>query len=220
MVAPFFSFWVSIDRDHSWGNAMNVPKPVVAAFTVLALLLIGVNIALVRQDRALFSLNTAYEAKFHLSVGDMVPPLSGTGPNGNPATVAYKSGQPKTLLLVFARSCPDCTLNSPAWQNLVNQIDLTRVRAVAVSVERAGLSSQYIQQAGLARAKMVLLPDFESITSYRFQYTPQTILIGSDGKVEGIWSGVLKSQQISEIEQAVLSPEPTSVAGKKSARSQ
>jgi peroxiredoxin len=181
---------------------MNIPKPVVAVFVLLALLLIGMNVALVKQDRSLASLNKAYEAHFHLNVGDTVPPLCGTGSNENTATVAYRPGEPKTLLLVFAPSCPDCTLNSPGWQKLLGQIDLTRVRPVAISAERNGLSRQYLQQMGLGSVKMALLPDFESIVSYRFQYTPQTILIGSAGKVEGIWSGVLNAQQIGEIEHA------------------
>lgn len=193
---------------------MRVPKLVVAAFVVLALGLIGLNIALVKQDRHLVALNRAYEANLHLNVGAKVPPLSGSAADGTPTIVTYSPDHPKTLLLVYARSCPECGLNWLSWQKLLNQIDPTRVRAIAVSVEGDGLSKKYIEQVGLTRAETVLLPDFQSIVLYRFRYTPQTILIGSDSKVHGIWSGVLNPRQLSEIAQQALSPESALLTAK------
>jgi hypothetical protein len=76
----------------------------------------------------------------------------------------------------------------------------------------------YLEQVGLTKAKTVLLPDFESIVLYRFRYTPQTILISSDSKVEGIWSGVLNPRQVTEIAQAALSKDSTLLTDKKSAQ--
>lgn len=198
---------------------MRIPKSVIAAFVALALTLVGLNVALVKEDRRLAALYKIYEARFHLNAGAMVPALTGTGSDGRPVTVAYKSGHLKTLMLVFARSCSECAVNWPEWQKLLGEIDLARVRPIGVSVESSGLSSQYLTQVGMARLNTVLLPDFESITSYRFQYTPQTILIGSNGKVEDIWSGVLNPKQISEIQQAVLSPESVPPADGKTAQS-
>ena len=186
---------------------MKVPKLAAAGFIVLALLLIGLNVALVKQDRRLAALNKTYEANLHLSVGDSVPPLSGVTSIGSPATVEYKPGQPKTLLLVFARSCGACESNWPAWQRVLSQIDPKRVRLIGVSLESTDLSSQYLAQVGLTKAEMIVLPNVGSVVSYRFRYTPQTILIGPEGKVEGIWSGVLQPQQIAQIEQRSLAAE-------------
>lgn len=191
---------------------MNVTKPVIAVFIVLALSLIGMNVALVKQDRRLAGLNKAYEMNLHLNVGTMVPSLSGTSLMGRPQQVAYKPGRPKTLLLVFARSCPDCTLNWPAWQKVLSRVDPNRVRLIGVSLENEGLTSQFLTQVGINKAEIILLPDAGSIISYRFRYTPQTILIGSDSKVEGIWSGVLNAQQIREVETDSLSPEARHLA--------
>ncbi|HEV2289151.1 MAG TPA: redoxin domain-containing protein [Candidatus Acidoferrales bacterium] len=197
---------------------MNVPKPVVAGFVILAFALIGLNVALVKQDRKPGGLNKAYEANLHLNVGATVPPLSGASLTGSPATIEYESGQPMTLLLVFARSCSNCTLNWPAWQKLLAKIDPTRARVIGISLQNEGLTSQFLTQIGMTAIEMTLLPDASSILSYRFRYTPQTILVGSDRKVEGIWSGVLNTRQISEIQQAVLSPQPQSATNNEAAQ--
>ena len=193
---------------------MRVPKPVVVAFVVLALGLIGFNIALVKQDHHLVALNRAYEANLHLNVGAKVPPLSGSAADGTPTIVTYGAGQPRTLLLVYARSCPECALNWLSWQKLLNQIDPTRARAIAVSMDGTGLSKQYIEQVGMTKAEAVLLPDLQSIVLYRLRYTPQTILIGSDSKVEGIWSGVLNPHQLGDITRQALSPESALLTAK------
>lgn len=198
---------------------MRVPKFVVAAFVVLAISLIALNVALTKQDRRLAALNKAYEANLHLNVGAMVPPLSGFAADGTPAMITYDPGQPKTLLLVYARSCPECGLNYVSWQKLLYQIDPTRVRAIAVSMEGAGLSKQYIKQMGMTKAEKVLLPDFQSILMYRFRYTPQTILIGSDSEVEGVWSGVLNPLQLGDIRKQALSPESSLLHSEKSVQS-
>lgn len=184
---------------------MQVPKAVGAGFIAFALLLIGVNVALMKQDLRLAGLNKAYEANLHLSVGDSVPPLSGVNLTGSPATVEYMPGGPKTLLLVFSRSCGVCGLNWPAWQRVLSQSDPQRVRAIGVSLESTGLSSLYLAQVGLTRTEMIVFPNVGSIIAYRFRYTPQTILIGSDGRVEGIWSGALQPQQMEEIKQRSVS---------------
>ncbi len=193
---------------------MRVPKPVVAAFVVLALGLVSLNVALVKQDRHLAALNRVYEADLHIDVGAKVPPLSGSAADGTPTIVTYNPGHPKTLLLVYERSCAECGLNWLSWQRLLNKIDPTRVRAVAVSMDAAGLSRQYIEQVGLTKARTVLLPDFQSIAMYRFRYTPQTILIGSDSKVEGIWSGLLDPHQLGDITRQALSPESALLTAK------
>jgi peroxiredoxin len=191
---------------------MQVRKSVLVAFVLVAVVLIGTNVALVKQNRTLAGLNKAYEANLHLSVGVMVPQLSGSAFDGTSTVVKYDRSQLKTLLLIYAPSCSYCRLNWVSWRELLNQIDPARVRAVAVSVEGAGLSQQFLEQVGLTKAATVLLPDFHSLVSYRLRYTPQTILISPDGKVEGIWSGVLSSQQAMEISRAALAPEQTLLA--------
>jgi hypothetical protein len=198
---------------------VRIPKAALAAFGVLAVLLIGLNVGLVRQDRRLAATTKAYEAQMHLKVGDTVPPLSGTGPVGGAVMVTYEPAAPKTLLLVFASSCGACAKNWPAWQSVMSQIDPKHTRLVGVSLDNGGISGQYLQQVGMTTTTS-LIPDIMSVLGYRFRYTPQTILIGSDSKVDGIWSGVLSVRQIQEIEQESLAAEAgPSVAEAKGARS-
>jgi hypothetical protein len=198
---------------------MHISKAALAAFAVLTVLLMVINVALIRQDRRLAATAKTYEASMHLKVGDTVPPLSGTGPVGGAVTVTYEPSEPKTLLLVFARSCGACVMNWPAWQSVMNRLDPKHTRLVGVSLDNGGLSGQYLQQMGMT-TKTSMIPDIMSVIGYRFRYTPQTILIGSDSKVEGIWSGVLNAHQINEVKQESIAAESKpSVAEAKGARS-
>ena len=89
----------------------------------------------------------------------------------------------------------------------MNQIDPKQTRLIGVSLETTGLSSLYLQQVGIVtKATEILVPDLKTYVGYRLRYTPETILISSDGTVEGIWSGALKPQQIREVEQESLPP--------------
>lgn len=187
------------------GYIMRVAKPVVAIFFVLALSLVGMNFALVKKNRSLRNLNRVYETNRHLSVGQRVPSLSGTDLTGTSVTLSYVSGAPKTLLLIFARSCPACDLNWAGWQNILRRLGTANVRSVGISLENRGLTTQYLRETGMNKAEALILPDGASVLSYKFQLTPQTILVGSDSRVEGIWSGVLEQKQLDEIEEA-LSP--------------
>lgn len=181
---------------------MRVPRPVVAIFFALAVLLVGMNFALQKQNRRLASLNKLYELSQQLSVGQKVPPMSGIDLTGTPLTLPYTSGAPKTLLLIFARSCPACDLNWPGWQKILRQLGADNVRSVGVSLENRGLTPQFLTETGINKVQSLILPDGSTVLSYKFKYAPQTILIGSDSRVEGIWSGVLEQKQLSEIEEA------------------
>jgi peroxiredoxin len=184
---------------------VNVPKPLIALFGALALCLVGLNIALERQDARLAALNRLYEANFHLSVGDSVPALYGRDDGGRVISIDYRLGASKTLVLVFARSCPDCELNWPAWHEIVGRVG-ERVRLVGVSMENDGASREYLLQVGLAKIKDVVFPDPETVVSYRLRYTPQTILVSPDGRVQGVWSGVLTPADTQDVTKAALSP--------------
>jgi len=43
--------------------------------------------------------------------------------------------------------------------------------------------------------------DPQATVNYRFQLTPQTILVDSAGKVERVWTGVLNDSALAELKQ-------------------
>lgn len=157
---------------------MKLPAPIRLGIFSLAVLLVGLNAALLRQNRKLDALNKAHESSSHLNVGDTVPLLDDIGDAGQPLTLDYPSGQQKTLLLVFSPSCVECTLNWPNWHKLLGQVDNARTRILGVTFKERGLSQNYVSQAGLPEVQEVLMPDPQSVIMYRFRLTPQTILIG------------------------------------------
>jgi hypothetical protein len=52
----------------------------------------------------------------------------------------------------------------------------------------------------MSEMPVILQVDPKSRVDYRFQITPQTILVNGSGKVEKAWSGVLDDTAVAEIE--------------------
>jgi peroxiredoxin len=51
---------------------------------------------------------------------------------------------------------------------------------------------------------------------YRLQLTPQTILVDASGKVEKVWTGVLKDTDVSELKQRLSGSRAASAAATRS----
>ncbi len=186
---------------------MRVPKVVVAVFVILGISLIVLNLALVRQDRVLANRARGYELNLQpFQISDYAPPFSGTSLSGERVFLNYQSGPSTTLLFVFSPTCPECTVNWSYWEQILKRRDPVHTRLLALNLG-PGLSTNYVTQLDLSNTE-VFTPESHGVYRYLFRYTPQTVLIGTGGKVEGAWFGVLHPADVKQIEEQT---EPTHV---------
>ncbi len=169
------------------------------ALFACCVLLLGFNIALLRQNRALKAQLSGAPAGFEVEAGASVPDLKGYDINGKPLTIDYGQDQRKVLVLVFSPTCRFCVENWPKWWGLMRSLDRGAVRPVGVDVTSSS-SSAFLAEHHLSDIPVLLQVDPKSRIDYRFQITPQTILVDRNGKVEKAWSGVLSDTALSEIQ--------------------
>jgi hypothetical protein len=170
-------------------------------YTLIAccVLLLGINIALIRQNRALKAQLSGPPAGLEVEPGAAVPDLKGFDMNGKPLSIDYQQDHRKVLVLVFSPTCRFCVENWPKWWGLVATLDRGAVRPVGVDITSSA-STAFLAEHRMSDMPVILQVDPKSRVDYRFQITPQTILVNGSGRVEKAWSGVLDDTAVAEIE--------------------
>jgi AhpC/TSA family len=168
------------------------------AISVCCLLLLAANIALIQQNSQLKARLAAPPPQLEAAQGAQMPDLRGFDLAGKPVEVLYGKDPRKVLVLVYSPTCAFCKQNWPKWQAMITSLDPSAVRTVAVDVTSSS-SEIFIQQHQLAGLPVFQKVDPQATVDYRFQLTPQTILVDPAGKVEKVWTGVLNDSTLSEI---------------------
>lgn len=170
------------------------------AISVCCLVLLAANIALIHQNSQLKARLALPPPQLEVAHGAQMPDLRGFDLAGKPLEVLYGKDPRKVLVLVYSPTCPFCDQNWPKWQAMISSLDRSAVRTVAVDVTSSS-SETFIQQHQLAGLPVFQKVDPQATVNYRFQLTPQTILVDPTGKVEKVWTGVLNDSNLSEIKQ-------------------
>jgi hypothetical protein len=76
------------------------------------------------------------------------------------------------------------------------------VRPVGVDVTSTA-TPPFISQHQLTGLPVFVKLDPRAMVNYRFQLTPQTILVDHSGKVEKVWTGVLNDSALADVQQRV-----------------
>jgi peroxiredoxin len=192
--------------DQSSGYTISKQRAMLLVLLVSALLLI--NAGLVIQNRSLKGIGVAGNRSMVLKQGDIVPSFSGIDIDGKSFTLDYGNDPRKAVMLVFSPRCGFCTKNMPNWNAITRGIDRNSYRIVAVSIASEGVK-EYVSQHNLTDVPIIGEVDPKSRVSYEMSVTPQTILIDSRGKVERVWTGVLRPEERNEVEQFLSLKLPT-----------
>jgi peroxiredoxin len=172
------------------------------AFSACCVVLLAANIALIHQNSQLKAQLSLPPPVMEAAAGAQMPDLRGVDLEGKPVEVLYGKDSRKVLVLVFSPTCPFCDQNWPKWQQVISSLDRSAVRPVLVDVTST-TTAGFVSQHQLASLPVILKADPRATLDYRFQLTPQTILVDSAGKVEKVWTGVLKDSALAEIRQLV-----------------
>lgn len=162
--------------------------------------LLGINVLLVRQNRQLKAQLALPPAAYEIPAGSQVPDLSGYDFRRAPFRVAFGQDPRKVLILVYSPTCGFCAKNWPQWWKLMAELDPASVRAVAVDITNTSTAA-FLAEHRLNDMPVLMQVEPNARMKYRFQLTPQTILIDASGKVEKIWSGVLSDGAVAELQQ-------------------
>jgi len=160
------------------------------------------NLILLRKNRELQSYIDEQRQSSGLNVGEVVSPIEGLDVNGSPVGFRYNEDPRKTIILVFSPDCDYCTQTMPLWRSIIARVDKSAFRIFAVSLYPAG-SKEYASAQGLDSIPVMARMFFGGANSYKFGLSPETILVGANGTVEGVWKGLVDAPTQKEMEQAL-----------------
>jgi len=170
---------------------------------LLMLILVALNIILVKQNRDLKTSMNAHPGRPEdIRSGTAVPALEGKDLNGNTFTISYGADRRKTVLLSFSPQCGICDMNMPNWEAIIKGVDKNAFRVAAVSLVTEG-TKEYIARHNFGDTPLMAEIKAEGRSAYKFHSTPQTVLIDASGKVEKVWTGLVRGEMRKEIEQAL-----------------
>ena len=165
----------------------------------LILILAIVNLLLIRQNLDLRRQLAAggrtldVTANF-LKPGDVVASVNATDLDGRPYQLQYKNDGRHHLLLFFSADCRYCQQQAPLWRDLLDKVDTNRFAVLGVVSDKEDKQyvSTHAEAEGYFNTKTplpIVFFDKDSLTSYKFNATPTTLLIDEAGTVEHAWVG-------------------------------
>ena len=171
-------------------------------FATTATALMLVNVLLAQQNKQLKGLTAKTGRRIEIAPGKAVSPVEGFDPEGNKVVVGYGEDPRKTVLLVFSPGCRACKENMSNWHALVKGLDKSLYRVIALSLAPSG-AHDYLAEYNLAGVPVVVEVDARTRVEYELSLTPQQILIGPEGKVEKVWTGLLRGDEKADIERTL-----------------
>lgn len=174
-----------------------IRRPVAIILFTGALAVLGLNVALVLQNRTLKKEMAAPPALLP-QVGTRVERLEGVAVGGSKIELSFNDQGEETLLFVFSTNCGVCKLNWPEWKSIAQSAQARSLRLVYANIE-SHLSPEYAERYGIGGATVFaqLDPRYEAALNLRL--TPLTILLAKNGDVMRVWVGLLEGDQLSDL---------------------
>ena len=155
----------------------------------------GANIYLLKVNKSLLA---ARAISREVPVGKSVPIISGIDFNNQPITLVT-SRKKATVLLAYSPTCPYCEKNWSTWTSLIHRVSRSDVDFVVVDL--TGLASpSFVEKKSTGRATVLHRMDPKQRVALDLNATPQTAVIGQDGKVSKVWTGVLSPSDIAALD--------------------
>jgi hypothetical protein len=179
-----------------------VTKPILAGGVLILLSSLGANVALIRSNRELVARVEDYRTQLLVPKGVSLPPLKGIDLSGRSTVVGFENVNRPTVLFVFSPTCSSCSINWPNWDLLSGSQKKVAWRSVFVNVG-GSLPANYIHAHSLDQQLLLTDISKETTLAYRLFYTPETIVLNSQGVAIYAWVGPLTANVTSAFPQTL-----------------
>jgi peroxiredoxin len=167
---------------------------------IAVIVVMGVEIVyLVIQNRMLKKIIADPMKYFQtLTADEVVPAFSAMDIDGNDIEVSYTPEGPYTMLFWFGSTCSSCENNLQFWKRIHQEHRSEGLRFLGVfignpSSARKYVSAQHVEFPVLCATHRYL------VDVYKGHVLPQTMLITPGGVVDGIWPGILREYDETDI---------------------
>ncbi len=156
---------------------------------LLLVISVGLNLALSQELRA-----ARRQPEGGAAAGAILPPISGLTPNGVPLTIRPLADLP-TVFYYFSAACGWCDRN---WANVEALVKQTSGRYRVVGVAATEDVPAAIRDREISLTILTAV-GADTLAAYGFRGTPQTVVIGQDGRVLKSWRGAYQGDQAESI---------------------
>jgi peroxiredoxin len=125
----------------------------------------------------------------HPLLGKPAPPFKTVDVDGHPFDLKSHLGKDVVMLDFWSTSCGPCVMLMPELEAVAEKFADRGVVYRAVNGGEDAESIKAFLQATKIKAPIVMDPDLQIWRAYRVEPIPQTVLIGKDGKVQGVHIG-------------------------------
>jgi hypothetical protein len=184
------------------GNRWNWKLAVFSAFLLLSLAVNVLQVFKIRSmqaplDRCIAWLRTGSTTEARaIGVGTLATPLDAHSLSGEAVSIEVARPDRATVLYVFSPSCVWCKRNTANMRALAaaagHGFDF-----IPISLASAGVQ-EYLSRSGV-KCPAYVNPSNASRKAYGFGGTPETLVIGKDGKVLKKWEGAYSPKVASEV---------------------
>jgi peroxiredoxin len=161
-------------------------KGIEILLSVAALGVLAENVVLLRQNRRLRE-----TAAREIGVGAQLRMLSGIALDGRVQNVSLASGGSELLIITFSPLCPECQANQEGWMRLASALKRKGLRVLWVSRDSVEITTVYCLSHGIPLADTLADPPFRTYLQLGMAEVPNTVLVGSDARIEKVWGGRL-----------------------------
>jgi len=144
------------------------------------------NIFLFRQNR---QLSEALAPQ--ITAGTQLKNLAGIAFDARLEPVALPAAGSKLLIITFSPGCPACQANQDGWMRLASALERKGVRVLWVSRDPIEITRDYCAKNGISLSDVLADPPYRTFAQLGLARVPNTVLVGTEGRVEKVWAGRL-----------------------------
>ena len=177
-----------------WNRAHRSRRLIVAANYGTLLLLMGSVVLNVVLSRRLTAFVQPDQTPI---IGTLAPTLEAKTLSGDAVSIRF--GSSPTILYYFSPNCGWCERN---WTNVEALVAAIGSQYRFVALSSVPNVAEYVETRHLTFEVYSGLT-LESARVYHFSGTPQTVVVGADGRITHVWSGAFRNQLQREVEHAL-----------------
>jgi peroxiredoxin len=126
-----------------------------------------------------------------IAAGMQLQRLAGIAFDGRLEPVALPAEGSKLLVITFSPGCPACQANQDGWMRLASTLEQKGVRVLWISRDPVEITRDYCLKHGIRLADTLADPPYRTFAQLGLARVPNTLLVGTDGRVEKVWAGRL-----------------------------
>jgi hypothetical protein len=165
-------------------------------FAVAVAGLVITNIVLQRHNQDLRAALSNLEDAKGPPVGSQMTWIPGLDLNDQPILIDNAGRDAPRRILVFSTACDFTPKNWPYWRRLLAASPAENVIFVSTTGD---VTAAYLKAHSANPQSLVLKIDGLARLQYDLRVTPTTVLLSPDGKVAGVWVGVLNEKRLTQI---------------------